>query len=166
MLRSCCVNPRSHRQALNPLRNGQNGAIQIVGFMDAAANVTTIGSSFGGGCFFENGVGTNDGSGTFQLDTFVVSLKGSRPWGRQGGPLQVRTAAAGTSRLLTRSSARSASRVGLCDHALLKALRVPLPPRARRARLAETPAPRLSAKRTSPSLPPVTRATASLARTA
>ncbi|HKW59865.1 MAG TPA: hypothetical protein VJR46_08960 [Candidatus Dormibacteraeota bacterium] len=27
----------------------------------------------GGGCFFENGVGTSDRSGTFTLDSFAVS---------------------------------------------------------------------------------------------
>ncbi len=43
------------------------------GFADAVSNVTTIGLSFGGGCFFENGVGTTDGSGTFTLDSFSVS---------------------------------------------------------------------------------------------
>jgi hypothetical protein len=43
------------------------------GFFDAVSNVTTIGLSFGGGCFFENGVGTTDGSGTFTLDSFIVS---------------------------------------------------------------------------------------------
>lgn len=53
--------------------NGQPGATQAAGFADAAANVTMIGFSFGGGCFFENGVGTTDGSGTFTLDTFSVS---------------------------------------------------------------------------------------------
>ena len=53
--------------------NGQNGATQSAGFLDAAANVSTIGFSFGGGCFFENGVGTSNGSGTFQLNTFTVS---------------------------------------------------------------------------------------------
>ncbi len=53
--------------------NGQNGATQPAGFADAASNVTTIGFSFGGGCFFENGVGTTDGSGTFTLDSFSVS---------------------------------------------------------------------------------------------
>jgi len=42
------------------------------GFTDAASNVTTIGLSFGGGCFFENGVGTTDGSGTFTLDSLSV----------------------------------------------------------------------------------------------
>jgi len=53
--------------------NGQNGATQAAGFADAASNVTMIGFSFGGGCFFENGVGTTDGSGTFTLDSFSVS---------------------------------------------------------------------------------------------
>jgi hypothetical protein len=53
--------------------NGQPGGIQIPGFEDAASNVTMIGFSFGGGCFFENGVGTTDGSGTFTLDSFSVS---------------------------------------------------------------------------------------------
>ncbi|HYM96195.1 MAG TPA: hypothetical protein VET26_02745 [Candidatus Sulfotelmatobacter sp.] len=42
------------------------------GFTNAVSNVTTIGLSFGGGCFFENGVGTVDGSGTFTLDSFDV----------------------------------------------------------------------------------------------
>ena len=53
--------------------NGQSGVSQSAGFMDAASNVTTIGLSFGGGCGFENGVGTTDGSGTLTLDTFTVS---------------------------------------------------------------------------------------------
>jgi hypothetical protein len=43
------------------------------GFEAALANVTDIGVSFGGGCFFENGVGTTDGSGTFTLDSFNAS---------------------------------------------------------------------------------------------
>jgi|SRR5579864_9210367 len=43
------------------------------GFADAASDVTTIGLSFGGGDFFENGVGTTDGSGTFTLTSFSVS---------------------------------------------------------------------------------------------
>jgi len=50
--------------------NGQPGATQVPGFMDAASNVTMIGLSFGGGCFFENGVGTTDGSGTLTLDSY------------------------------------------------------------------------------------------------
>jgi len=53
--------------------NGQPGPTQAEGFNDAAANVTTIGLTFGGGCFFENGVGTVDGSGTFTLNSFSVS---------------------------------------------------------------------------------------------
>jgi hypothetical protein len=53
--------------------NGQPSETQGAGFADAASNVTTIGLSFGGGCFFANGVGTTDGSGTFTLDTFNVS---------------------------------------------------------------------------------------------
>ena len=43
------------------------------GFNAAAANVTDIGLSFGGGCFFENGVGTSDGSGSLTLNSFSVS---------------------------------------------------------------------------------------------
>ena len=43
------------------------------GFDAAAANVTSIGLSFGGGCFFENGVGTADGSGMFTLTSFTVN---------------------------------------------------------------------------------------------
>jgi hypothetical protein len=43
------------------------------GFASAASNVTTIGLSFGGGCFFENGVGTVDGTGTLTLDAFSVA---------------------------------------------------------------------------------------------
>lgn len=42
-------------------------------FSTAASNVTGIGLSFGGGDFFENGVGTMDGSGTFTLTSFSVS---------------------------------------------------------------------------------------------
>jgi hypothetical protein len=53
--------------------NGQPGATQMPGFADAASNVTMIGLSFGGGCFFENGVGTTDGSGAFTLTSFSVS---------------------------------------------------------------------------------------------
>jgi hypothetical protein len=53
--------------------DGQMGSTQAAGFADAASNVTLIGLSFGGGCFFENGVGTVDGSGTFTLDSFDVT---------------------------------------------------------------------------------------------
>jgi hypothetical protein len=53
--------------------NGMSGVVEAAGFANAASNVTLIGLSFGGGCFFENGVGTTDGSGTFTLDSFSVS---------------------------------------------------------------------------------------------
>lgn len=43
------------------------------GFNAAVSNVTEIGLSFGGGCFFENGVGTSDGTGTFTLNAYTVS---------------------------------------------------------------------------------------------
>ena len=52
---------------------GQFGSTVPADFAKAVANVTEIGVSFGGGCFYENGVGTTDGSGTFTLNTFSVS---------------------------------------------------------------------------------------------
>jgi len=48
--------------------NGQVGNSSpdvTAGFFAAVAKVSTVGISFGGGCFFENGVTTSDGSGTF-----------------------------------------------------------------------------------------------------
>lgn len=53
--------------------NGQPSAANPDAFNNAAANMTLVGLSFGGGCFFENGVGTSDGSGTFTLDSFSLS---------------------------------------------------------------------------------------------
>lgn len=50
-----------------------NDPAYAAGFRAAAANVTAIGLSFGGGCFFENGVGTTDGSGSLSLLSFSVS---------------------------------------------------------------------------------------------
>jgi hypothetical protein len=50
-----------------------NDSAYSAGFNAAVTDVTTIGLSFGGGCFFENGVGTTDGSGTFTLSSFGVS---------------------------------------------------------------------------------------------
>jgi hypothetical protein len=53
--------------------NGQNGASSpsvTAEFNAAVAKVNQIGLSFGGGCFFENGVTTTDGSGTFALTGF------------------------------------------------------------------------------------------------
>jgi hypothetical protein len=48
-------------------------AAHIAAFTAAAADVQQIGLSFGGGCFFANGVGTSDGSGTFTLTNFTVT---------------------------------------------------------------------------------------------
>jgi hypothetical protein len=53
--------------------NGQNGATVPAEFAEAAGNVTEIGLSFGGGCFFENGVGTTNGAGTFTLTSYSAS---------------------------------------------------------------------------------------------
>lgn len=51
--------------------NGQPSAANATAFNAAATNVTAVGLSFGGGCFFENGVGTTDGSGSFTLTSFA-----------------------------------------------------------------------------------------------
>jgi len=53
--------------------NGQLSGSNADAFNAAASNVTAIGLSFGGGCFFENGVGTDDSSGMFSLGSFSVS---------------------------------------------------------------------------------------------
>jgi len=50
--------------------NGQPSAANAAAFDAAASDMTLVGLSFGGGCFFENGVGTTDGSGTFTLTSF------------------------------------------------------------------------------------------------
>jgi hypothetical protein len=44
---------------------GNSSADVTAAFLRAAQNVQTVGLSFGGGCFAENGVTTSDGSGTF-----------------------------------------------------------------------------------------------------
>jgi hypothetical protein len=51
--------------------NGHFGSnpVYTAAFNDAVKNVTSIGLSFGGGCFFENGVGAPNG-GSFTLWTF------------------------------------------------------------------------------------------------
>jgi hypothetical protein len=51
--------------------NGKPSSANVDAFNAAASNVTAVGLSFGGGCFFENGVGTTDGSGTLTLNTFA-----------------------------------------------------------------------------------------------
>jgi len=53
--------------------NGQPGTVVLDGFAAAASHVTDIGLSFGGGCFFENGVGTSDGQGTLTLISYAAS---------------------------------------------------------------------------------------------
>lgn len=50
--------------------NGQAGTTVPHAFATAAAHVKDIGVSFGGGCFFENGVTSQDGSGSFTLSGF------------------------------------------------------------------------------------------------
>ena len=44
--------------------NGKNGATEQSGFFDAVSKVSTVGLSFGGGCFFENSVTITNGSAT------------------------------------------------------------------------------------------------------
>ena len=49
-------------------KNGLESSAVTAGFFAAVSNVQTVGLSFGGGCFFENGVTTSDGSGTLTSD--------------------------------------------------------------------------------------------------
>jgi len=50
-----------------------NDAAYSAAFQAAVRDVQSIGLSFGGGCFFENGVGVSGGSATFQLQDFSAS---------------------------------------------------------------------------------------------
>lgn len=52
--------------------NGKPGTNNPAAFTAAVSKVQEIGLSFGGGCFFENGVTTSDGSGIF-FSTFSES---------------------------------------------------------------------------------------------
>ena len=52
--------------------NGKLDTDQPDGFAAAAADPALIGFSFGGGCFYENGVGASGGSATFTLLSFVI----------------------------------------------------------------------------------------------
>ena len=52
--------------------NGMFGTTDPAAFNAAASNVTFIGLSFGGGCFFENGVGVSGGTGSFKLKSIDV----------------------------------------------------------------------------------------------
>jgi hypothetical protein len=55
--------------------NGQVGTTDVAAFNAAVKDVQFIGLSFGGGCFFENGVGIRPGtgSGTFKLMDFTAT---------------------------------------------------------------------------------------------
>ena len=54
---------------------GHNGSETgySAGYKAAVANVTAVGLSFGGGSFFENGIGTTDGLGSFELNSFSAT---------------------------------------------------------------------------------------------
>ena len=52
--------------------NGQSGTTEAAGFAKAVKDVSSIGLSFGGGCFFANGVGAPTG-GSFELSSYTVS---------------------------------------------------------------------------------------------
>jgi hypothetical protein len=52
--------------------NGQSGITEAAGFAAAVKKVASIGLSFGGGCFFANGVGAPNG-GSFELSSYTVS---------------------------------------------------------------------------------------------
>jgi hypothetical protein len=56
--------------------NGQPSSANAAALNAAAVNATVVGLSFGVGCFFENGVGTSDGSGSFTLSSFTRSPAG------------------------------------------------------------------------------------------
>lgn len=52
--------------------NGQLDTDRPDGFAAAAADPALIGFSFGGGCFYENGVGASGGTATFTMLSFVI----------------------------------------------------------------------------------------------
>ena len=52
--------------------NGQFGTTDPGAFAEAASNPDLIGLSFGGGFFFENGVGMSAGSATFRLISYTI----------------------------------------------------------------------------------------------
>src|SRR4051794_33564919 len=66
--------------------NGQNGVTVPAEFAKAAGDVGSIGLSFGGGCFFENGVGTTTGTGTLTLDSFTATPPYPRELAVVAGP--------------------------------------------------------------------------------
>ena len=52
--------------------DGHQGTVREEGFAAAAADPALIGFSFGGGCFYENGVGASGGTATFTMLSFVI----------------------------------------------------------------------------------------------
>lgn len=50
---------------------GHSDAAHEAAFIAAASNITLTGLSFGGGCWFAFGAGTNPGGATFQLLSFT-----------------------------------------------------------------------------------------------
>ena len=61
-----------------PLGDGTSGrtttaSTDTEGFAQAITNVGQIGLSFGGGCFFANGVGLSAGTASFLLTSYTVS---------------------------------------------------------------------------------------------
>jgi hypothetical protein len=54
--------------------NGQSGtSTDAPGFTAAVHHVDSIGVSYGGGCFFANGVGLSSGSAAFHLNTYTTT---------------------------------------------------------------------------------------------
>ncbi len=53
--------------------NGEPDSTVSTAFAQAVTNVGQIGLSFGGGCFFANGVGLSTGSGSFVLTSYSVT---------------------------------------------------------------------------------------------
>ena len=61
---------RRRRNSVNKFND--DGPEVMEHFQTAIHNVQSVGFSFGGGCFFENGVTTSDGGGIFHT-TFTES---------------------------------------------------------------------------------------------
>ena len=53
--------------------NGEPAASVPAAFATATAHVTSVGLSFGGGCYFANGVGVSPGHATFTLTSYSVT---------------------------------------------------------------------------------------------
>ena len=53
--------------------NGEADSTVVAAFAQAVTNVGQIGLSFGGGCFFANGVGLSAGTASFLLTSYTVT---------------------------------------------------------------------------------------------